>query len=305
MCTRSFFGVVKYILDDLFDELESEGWEDVIRDRLNQLGKGYLSRAHGGPINYRYSEKATRFAYIYRYVAADAYGVFNRIGRYSILEDLFKKPSVQVSCLGGGPGSDLLGIQKFLASKGLQTQLTCYNYDRESGWQTAWNSLCRVLSSSLTYPSSYKFQQLDVMQQAYCSQYSDLYHSDLFTMSFFLSEFLQQLDDVTPFMSHLFEHAKSGACFLFIDNYRESVARWFDKCVGAYNRCYPRSPLRSGTYGQEAGCNNVCLPRPQEEDAAALGYYYKRLHLCRPQRAADLGIPRQHLKINYRIYCKQ
>src|SRR5207244_2075350 len=61
-----------------------------------------------------YTDPLTRFAYIFKYTVAHADYIMQLIRCNSQLVHLFARKEVEVTCLGGGPGSDLLGVLKHM-----------------------------------------------------------------------------------------------------------------------------------------------------------------------------------------------
>jgi hypothetical protein len=124
-------------------------------------------------------------AYIYRYVAAHAYTIYALIRNTPDLSRLFDMSKLCVCCLGGGPGSELLGILKFMAMGKKSATLMCRVYDRQERWRESLGSLCNHLTSFDIFPT---FRVLDVAEADALAKNPELLHNDLFTMSFFMSE---------------------------------------------------------------------------------------------------------------------
>ena len=65
----------------------------------------------------------------------------------SHLKALLERGSPEVACLGGEPGSDLLGILKYMMQADVsETSLTCYIFDKERAWGDSWSDVARLLS---------------------------------------------------------------------------------------------------------------------------------------------------------------
>jgi hypothetical protein len=65
---------------------------------------------------------------------------------------VFTEKSVQVSCLGGGPGSDVLAIHKYLGENHRfepVERLRCYLVDREQAWGDTWAHLDELMSTTV------------------------------------------------------------------------------------------------------------------------------------------------------------
>lgn len=68
-----------------------------------------------------YENPITRFAYIYAYTTVHADAVYAFIQNFDALKEIFNAEVVNVSCIGGGPGSDFLGILKYITLSPLKT----------------------------------------------------------------------------------------------------------------------------------------------------------------------------------------
>ena len=108
------FQIIKSILDEEYNQIPGNEVEkdEQIEARLNALSNSYAQLSEGNTISYR--DPITRFAYIYRYVTSHANLVCTLLEKNSELNSIFDKERVKVACIGGGPGSDFLGILKYL-----------------------------------------------------------------------------------------------------------------------------------------------------------------------------------------------
>src|SRR5687767_5983824 len=109
----NFFQLIKKVLDDAWAEIAGPKKKKfaAINAELERLSPLYLKLAKKYQ-DIDYSHPLTRFAYVYAYVVSHAYLVYERIALSEALRELFTRKRVMVSCVGGGPGSDLLGILK-------------------------------------------------------------------------------------------------------------------------------------------------------------------------------------------------
>lgn len=223
--------LIKLVLDEAYAEIPgTEAAKDAeISAALSQLAPAYadLTNPHRKPIDY--ASPQARFAYIYKYTVAHADYIRQLIECYEQLKELFQSDSVSVACVGGGPGSDLLGVLKHMIRSGSKTTLTCYLFDRERAWGDSWSEVAKPLNPDFQlYPV---FQQMDITDVSQWASYRKFLTADLFTFSYFLSEVWSFKDQAAPFFEHCFKKAKAGALFLFIDNNDRDgkFAGWFDK----------------------------------------------------------------------------
>jgi SAM-dependent methyltransferase len=220
------FQLVKLVLDEQYDSIggtEAER-DDAIRARIQALMERYLKLAEENSVTYR--KPVTRFAYIYKYVTSHSNLTYKMIERCKALRDLFLKDQVTVSCVGGGPGSELLGVLKYMARLDELPLLRCYLLDREIGWADAWSDVDEKAKTDCKV-SSY-FIPMDVTDPENWAAHSKYLKADLFTMVYFASEIFCKRDRATPYFEHLFKGMRPGAYILYIDNNSPTFSEWFD-----------------------------------------------------------------------------
>jgi hypothetical protein len=108
------FKVVRKVLDDTYSEVPGDPAkrDSAIKDALGGLSSRYQNVLQtGGP---DFSDPVARFAYVYSYVPAHAHWVHELLEMSNDAAAVFDAKKVRVACIGGGPGSDLVGILKFL-----------------------------------------------------------------------------------------------------------------------------------------------------------------------------------------------
>ncbi|GAA0742085.1 hypothetical protein LRH25_04915 [Ideonella azotifigens] len=255
----TLFQLVKITLDELYKEavqLYGVKVDDEIKSRFLYLTTSYtqLSSTTRAPIDYK--DPAIRFAYVYKYTASHGDYVVQLLAilAQALGGKIFQSDVGRVSCIGGGPGSDVIAVVKYLADsagKEAVNKLMVYLLDKEQAWADSWSELNMKLSSS-TVQLHTAFQQMDVLNPDWTSQRKFL-EADVFTLSYFVSE-VYALDGsgvVTQFWQRLFKEAKSGAIFLYDDNGSDTFNNYFDyqwKTAGlqllsqeSNVRWYPRS----------------------------------------------------------------
>lgn len=228
------FKLVKVVLDELYSRIrsnEGEAKDEEIKRMMAFLGDEYKKLAQGVSINY--SAEITRFVYIYKYVTAHANFVYQVIQGSAELAALFDREKVSVTCIGGGPGSDLVGILKFLARTGKNPHLMCKIFDKEASWAECWEDVSDKTDAPIRVTTS--FQEFDVTQVQTWAEKKKYLNSDLFTMVYFISEVSSKRDYAEAFFSNLFKEAKNGALFLFIDNNSADFYEWFDALAARHS----------------------------------------------------------------------
>jgi hypothetical protein len=225
------FEIVKAVLDQEYESILPEKERDQkIKNALNSLGTIYGKvKTHGGP---DLSDPAIRFAYIYRYTTMHANIVFETIKIEPGLQELFKSNELKISCVGGGPGSDLLGVYKYVRHRQLikpkekMPNMTFHLLDKEDAWGESWSDVDAMTKSTIS--SSTMFRIIDVCDPESWEKHKKFLHADLFTFVYFFSELFSYKQKATPFFKNLLENAKKGAKFLIIDFVDSGIASWYD-----------------------------------------------------------------------------
>lgn len=274
--------LIKIVLDDAYKAIhvtEEAEKDALIKLELTALATAYagLTDARNAPIDY--SDPVKRFAYIYKYTVAHADYIMQLVRGCPALGDLFTNKHVEVACLGGGPGSDFLGVLKYLLQAGNKdTCLTCYLFDKERAWGDSWSDVARSLDAPFRiFPV---FQQMDVTDSTSWASYEKYLRADLFTLSYFLSEVYKIKTQAEPFFSHCFARMKSGAILLFVDNNSASFYNWFDFMA-------QESKL------QQVAAGRVTMAFSNDEEKNDLGVYF-----------AKFGWPKRQSDVAYRIMRK-
>jgi hypothetical protein len=172
----TFFEIIKETLDRGYKEIEGKDKDDKIKARLDELSERFNNvLAKGGP---DYEDSVTRFAYVFRYATAHADYLDSIIGWSPELRAALKQKRVTISCIGGGPGSDVLGFLKFLLLQKQKPQLTYFILDKEPAWGETWADLDAIVSEELN--TSRNYFPVDVTEPASYEKYGRIYQSDIF-----------------------------------------------------------------------------------------------------------------------------
>jgi len=264
--TMNCFQLVKTVLDELYSQINAihrDNTDSVIKRKLEYLSQAYAKLSDG--IEVDYGDPITRFAYIYKYTTSHANIVFDAIKDSENLKEVFNREVVDISCIGGGPGSDFLGILKFIDSGAAPNfkKLKCYLCDKEKNWRESWADVDDKLGVSNPFSIVTTYWELDVTDVSELPPQSKIFNVDLFTMVYFISELFSSREDTREFFETMFDHAKPGALFLFVDNYAQRFYGWFDEIAKACNlECIEES---QGHYQTGA-----------DEEKSDLGIYYDK-----------------------------
>lgn len=196
--------------------------------------QGRLLQAGREPVDY--SRPTSQLAYLYRTVPAHADWVCQALSSASVaVQQRLASGSVKVACIGGGPGTDMLGIVKYAEDAGYpETSFEFLVLDREIGWNTPRGILAHLLGSKV----SQSHQHLDLTEAGNWTQGWDFVDADLFTFIFSLSEVwcYNASGAVTEFLKHVVRRSKAGALFVYVDNGGENFPQIIDQQVGTLPR---------------------------------------------------------------------
>lgn len=221
---KTAFQLVYVVLEELYAEIRAElgsegAADEAVHSRIEKLSQDYakLTDSNLPPIDY--SSPITRFAYLYTNVTAHADFVYQALGETQPMfaADLLAKEHIVVACLGGGPGSELVGFLRYLieCSSKIKT-VTCYLCDREQAWADSWTELGQKLDGGR--PIFVNFQPLDVTEPSSWSKQKKFLSADLFISSYFASEVMRVGEKTMDFWKAVQGAAKPGARLLVVDN---------------------------------------------------------------------------------------
>ena len=221
--TKTNFQLVKFVLDQLHADVVAEhgktSADKRIKAKLQELSAAYerLSDPKFPPIDYAPPE--TRLAYVYTHVATHAdyvYQILNTIDKH-LKKTLLKAEKAVITCLGGGPGSELVGLLQYLSEEDSAIKtLTVYLCDREQAWADCWTEIGEEVPGALHLNTN--FQPLDVTNPDSWSKQKKFLSADLFVSSYFASEVARLGDKADAFWKELSAKAQSGAFMLILDN---------------------------------------------------------------------------------------
>ncbi len=227
--TNSLF--VKEVLDKILPQLPQQNLDAFIGEQLAALSANYANAATSPSVNF--SDPRLRAAYVFQYVAAHS-RYLARILHFAAAASggrLFNGDVINVACLGGGPGTDALGVLKYLReshTEPMPQSVQCCVFDREPTWNENWG----VIAQHAGPPLSPYFQPLDVTQPLPNAVVQQLASVQLITISYLISE-VQKLNHngiVAQAVQTVFNAAASGALMVYVDNSGAHTA-FFDSIV--------------------------------------------------------------------------
>lgn len=263
------FELVKRVLDEAFDDIDAPTEKAKVQKIVaarEGLRERYANLGSGGP-SPSYRDPATRFAYVFGYVTSHANLVADSIMASKDLRALFdsseKDGAINVACLGGGPGSDFLGILKHMIRWDADRDLRCHLLDKEGAWGDSWSDVDGMVNG-VPFRVSTHFQSLDVGEEETWEHQRKYLKADLFTLIYFASELWAVRQQSEAFFKHVFSRAKQGALVLYIDNDADVFSDWFDRITSEVGL----QVIKSGT-------DDARMPSDEQKDA--LGRYFELL----------------------------
>lgn len=198
----------------------------LVNEQFTDLNKNYFS-----PVNnpdYRTSLK--KFAYLYKYSVAHGYFIFSALctAKHAKL-GWFKETNVlRIACIGGGPGSEIMGIVRYLKKRALDAadkRVVVTIYDKEPTWK----GLCIALLNQIDHDCqiALKFVEMDATERAtFIDQ--DYSNYDLIISSFFMSETkkLGIAAKSKAYWRHVFGSMKNGSAIVLLDYADNDGKNW-------------------------------------------------------------------------------
>jgi hypothetical protein len=222
------FQVVRSVLDTLYAQIETVhggNTDDILTKEIvslsGKMGNLYLRN------DIDYSKPETRLAYIYSYTPCHADIIYQLLKKEGALQKVFDTDLLTVSCLGGGPGSEFVGLLKYMTLLPVRTRkLICLLCDKERIWREAWYGVDSNLS--VAFSTSTPFWDVDVTDTSDVSPQSGLFQADLFTLIYLVSELFSGIEDARDFFDLMVQSAKPSALFLLVENNDRRFYGWFD-----------------------------------------------------------------------------
>lgn len=255
------FQVIKSVLDEAYEEIPGTPSERDIKivAALADLRSRYRHIISSGCIDY--SDPVKRFAYLFRYTTMHANLVYDVFLRSQKLQNLIKSDDFSMAAIGGGPGSDFLGIIKCCEQNRLSPRIKLHIFDRDPAWGESWLDLDTKLKGTLRLSSS--FQTFDITEPATWSHFRKHYKADLITLVYFMSEVFAKRSEADIYFQNLFANLKQGALVIFIDNNDSRIYGWFDRLATENNYSFIKKKEEKETM-------------PWDEQLADLGDFVER-----------------------------
>ena len=228
-----------------------------------------------------------RTAYLYEYAPANALAVEAVLNDdaedHGLISSLFtSERSISLCCLGGGPGSEIVGVAKWIVRHQLDTtQLEVLVTDKCQRWQRQWEPVRDTLNTNFLAGSaipakkpslvvSGEFAEVDVIDPGFAQLSSLTRGFDLYVISYVVSHIYTDdgLSQFRKFMRSVIDAAPEGSKFLFIDR-NEREQEWNKSVTTLLD--HPRIDI-SDTYFSSSNS-----PGDRQEEKKDLGVLYEHL----------------------------
>jgi len=221
------FDVVQKVLDATYEAVPNKGGtrDSSIAKAIASTRKQYRQKlmTEGGP---DFDNPATRFGYVFTYVPAHAHWLYELISGCDEAKAILDAGKARITCIGGGPGSDVVGVLKYLDENDAKCKLFIEIIDGCEAWKTTWSDLAYELDWDEALHTDYVIH--NVSDESTWSSPSKISKADIITLSFFVSE-IYHLDEAASYLTNMLGSAKDGAIVLVNDNRTEDVYNLMDK----------------------------------------------------------------------------
>jgi hypothetical protein len=190
-----------------------------------------------------YEDPFCRMAYLYMNVAIHAALVETALSSYPAIQKLIKSKAnggsdLHLCALGGGPGSELIGVVRYVESLRLTGKTVHVDFaliDRIREWDESWHALKNAVDGELreTYGAdrnqwpiavSRSFLPLDATSPAEFTNFATRFKStDVFLVCYLVSELKGSISKLESVLDSLISKVSSGALLLFIDRNEREV----------------------------------------------------------------------------------
>jgi hypothetical protein len=200
----------------------------------------------------KYFDAITRWAYLYTYVAAHASLVNVSFKKFmklrKILDDKINaQEDINICSIGGGPGSELLGIIKYFETYREEEQNLDINFiiiDKIIEWDETWNALVKGVhkeyakaygKNKRSWPVmiNHSFLGVDVTDKDKFNHFTERFQDvNVIILNHIISE-LRTTDNFEKGLQTIFKTLPRDAVFLVIDINQEEVRSAIEKVFGS------------------------------------------------------------------------
>lgn len=194
-----------------------DGFVAATKGQFADLQQKYFSSTE----NPDYGSDVKKFCYLFKYSVSHGYYIFQALKEVAkaIKPSPFSRNPTRIACIGGGPGTELIGIARYIREKepdAKPREIKVTIFDKEKSWKAACERILNCVKGDINI--SFKFVEFDATDPA---TYSNIDFSKFhFVMAnFFLSEIRKAkiVGKTASFWKHLFVSLGDGKVFLAVD----------------------------------------------------------------------------------------
>ncbi|XP_038075249.1 uncharacterized protein LOC119743014 [Patiria miniata] len=149
---NSFRSLLSNILPDLLREVDGSSKVEKVKAALRDVSQNYRTGLSTASLRYRtdWKEAANRCAYVFVYLIQHCnlvfYSLMQASERGTVSDYWSDLSTLNVCSVGGGPGSDLVGLTTFLEQSHVYPRmLNCLVLDLYPTWKRAWDAIAYYL----------------------------------------------------------------------------------------------------------------------------------------------------------------
>ncbi|XP_038055864.1 uncharacterized protein LOC119727862 [Patiria miniata] len=222
-----FRRILTAILEELVDKVPNHGYisnTEIVKQSLRSISNLYKSglRFANSGLRSDWNDPANRCAYVFLYLMHHCYLVYGSL-QYSdeVIRSWRNRSSLKVCSIGGGPGSDLVGLTTFLRMHGIfPRSLECLVFDLYPNWKDTWDTIYTHLQDTF----SVTYHMCDLVKDTLGLHIRDLQfikQADILTLSksfSAVSAFFRADSSKGAFLRDVLQQTKPGCLVLYIDN---------------------------------------------------------------------------------------
>ena len=210
---------------------ESDVYERILEEAERNQREWYSNNVPN--LNYQLQE--CRLAYLYIVAAANA-NVFKHVIENNedlntyILSLAQQNNELKVCALGGGPGTELMGLSKFFDRQQLGScvHIDFQLLDKVQEWANSWYGIRNAINNAFRteygtnrsmWPvsASGNFIACDVTETNFLHNLGNIWGQDIYIINFLLSEVFNDDPGLRDFLREISNVAPQGARFVFIE----------------------------------------------------------------------------------------
>lgn len=230
--------MIEAVFENLLESLDLQGqeqagdsWENDVTTNMGSLRLAYANLREAGrePINY--GGLAVQAAYIFVYAIGRAEFTYELLKRHRAAygKPIFNNSVAKITSLGGGLGSEVAGIVKYILESGERVDsIEYYVFDKNNEWESLCVSIVNGVSELL--PVNIQYQSLNLCDRAACNRLSMKGH-DMLVLSFVISELcaLDNSDDVIESLRSIYKTLDNQARIFYNDSNAASFYYFFNE----------------------------------------------------------------------------